>query len=83
MQAPQTSGGEAQSTMKFMNYFFPVMILYLGFTVPAGLSLYWVVNSLLQIIQFYTLDRNFKARLSETVVSDMEENKKLKKKKKK
>ncbi len=81
MQAPQQS--EANNSMKFMNYFFPLMILYLGFTVPAGLSLYWVVNSLLQIVQYYTLDRKFKARLSETVVSDMEENRKLKKKKKK
>ena len=83
MQSPQQTQDDTQKSMKFMNYFFPVMILYLGFTVPAGLSLYWVVNSLLQIIQFYTLDRKFKARLSETVASDMEANRKLRKKKKK
>lgn len=84
MQTPAANADQsANSTMKFMNYFFPVMILYLGFRVPTGLSLYWVVNSLLQIAQFYCIDRNFKVALEESVNSDMEEKKKLRKKKKK
>jgi len=84
MQAPaSTADASANGTMKFMNYFFPLMILYLGFSVPAGLSLYWVVNSLLQIAQFYLIDRKFKTNLEAAVVSDIDEKKKLKKKKKK
>ena len=83
MQPPASQQTDANKSMKFMSYFFPVMILYLGFRVPAGLSLYWVVNSLLQIIQYYTLDRKFKANLEKTVVNDMIEQKIQKKKKKK
>ncbi len=83
MQPPANQQTEENKSMKFMNYFFPIMILYLGFQVPAGLSLYWVVNSLLQIVQYYTLDRKFKANLQKTVAEDMIEQKKIKKKKKK
>ena len=37
--------------MKFMNYVFPIMIFYIGFTVSAGLPLYWLTSSLIGIIQ--------------------------------
>ena len=59
------------------------MILYLGFTVPTGLSLYWVVNSLLQIVQYYVLDRKLKGKLAASVTAGMEEKKHQKRLKKK
>lgn len=39
------------SSMKVMNLTMPVMSGVLCFTLPAGLGLYWVCNSLFQIIQ--------------------------------
>lgn len=84
MQAPSASAqDDSQKTAKMMMYFFPAMILYLGFTVPAGLSLYWVVNSILQVVQFYTLDRKLKGKLAASVAEDMElkRQKRLRKKK--
>lgn len=58
---------EMQSTQKTMLYFFPIMILFFGFQVPAGLSLYWSVNSILQIIQYFTLDKKFKEQLANEI----------------
>lgn len=84
MQAPSSNAqDDSQKTAKMMMYFFPAMILYLGFTVPAGLSLYWVVNSILQVVQFYTLDRKLKGKLAASVAEDMElkRQKRLRKKK--
>ena len=53
--------------LKTMTYFFPIMILFLGFQVPAGLSLYWVINSVLQIVQYFTLDKYYKEQLANEI----------------
>ena len=67
MQVNTGNQGEMQSTQKTMLYFFPLMILFFGFQVPAGLSLYWSVNSILQIIQYFTLDKKFKEQLANEI----------------
>lgn len=64
MQAQSGQKGEMQSSQKTMLYVMPVMILFFAFQVPCGLSLYWTINSVLQIIQFFTLDKVIKERLS-------------------
>ena len=67
MQNNTGAQSEMQSTQKTMLYFFPIMILFFGFQVPAGLSLYWSVNSVLQIIQYFTLDKKFKEQLANEI----------------
>jgi YidC/Oxa1 family membrane protein insertase len=42
----------AQS-MKMMQYFMPVMIAIFGWSVAAGLALYWTVSSIFQAVQQY------------------------------
>ena len=36
--------------MKGMKYIFPVMIVWLARTYPAGLSIYWFIRQLIQIV---------------------------------
>ena len=36
--------------MKGMKYIFPVMIVWLARTYPAGLSIYWFISQLIQIV---------------------------------
>lgn len=38
---------KSQSTTKTMLYLMPIMSLVIGFTLPSGLTLYWIVNSVL------------------------------------
>lgn len=53
------NGGAVQSdaaasvanTSKTMLYFMPIMSLVIGFTLPSGLTLYWIVNNILSGIQ--------------------------------
>ena len=46
--------------MKAMNLMMPLMSLYIGFVMPAGLGIYWITNSVFAMIQeailgkFYT-----------------------------
>jgi YidC/Oxa1 family membrane protein insertase len=57
-QTPETAGmGQMQGMMKMMKYFFPVMIVWMGHTFPAGLTLYWFIGNLFTIGQFQILTR--------------------------
>lgn len=42
---------KANSSTKVMLYMMPLMSLWIGFTVPAALSIYWLVQGILGIIQ--------------------------------
>jgi YidC/Oxa1 family membrane protein insertase len=50
--APAPNDPTAQS-MKMMQYFMPVMIAIFGWSVAAGLALYWTVSSIFQAVQQY------------------------------
>ncbi len=71
MQPKQQSNADnpAASSTKMMTYFMPLMILWIGFSVPAGLSLYWVINSLLQILQHFTIDKNAKLKIATEIAA--------------
>ncbi|HPD90335.1 MAG: YidC/Oxa1 family membrane protein insertase [Anaerovoracaceae bacterium] len=48
-QTPE-SMGQMAPMMKVMKYFFPVMIVWMGRTFPAGLTLYWFIGTGAQIL---------------------------------
>lgn len=51
--------------MKMMRYFFPVMIVWMGRSFPAGLTVYWFVGTTLQILQTRILNQWKKKKLAE------------------
>ncbi len=56
MKLTQSSSGSAAAgsmggSMKVMQYFMPIMIVWMGRTLPAGLCLYWLVSYIFQIAQ--------------------------------
>jgi YidC/Oxa1 family membrane protein insertase len=60
MNTPETGGmgaGQMQGMMKMMKYFFPVMIVWMGHTFPAGLTLYWFIGNIFTIVQYQILSR--------------------------
>jgi YidC/Oxa1 family membrane protein insertase len=60
MNTPETGGmaaGQMQGMMKMMKYFFPVMIVWMGHTFPAGLTLYWFIGNIFTIGQYQILTR--------------------------
>ena len=59
-QAQNTStqmNNQMSGMMKMMRYFFPIMIVWMGRTFPAGLALYWVIGNLFTILQSQILNR--------------------------
>lgn len=58
-QSSMSAGANAQQTaimMKMMKYFFPIMILWMARSYPAGLAVYWFGSQVIQI--FYNMRFN-------------------------
>ena len=58
-QSTMNTGGAAQQTAfmtKIMKYFFPIMILWMARSYPAGLAVYWFGSQVIQI--FYNMRFN-------------------------
>lgn len=53
MNTGAQASGQAAQTQKMMTYMMPLMILMIGISLPAGLALYWVMSSLVTIVQNY------------------------------
>ena len=51
-------GGSAQQTQKMMTILMPLMIGFISFTLPSGLTLYWFTSTLLGIGHQYIINRN-------------------------
>ncbi len=50
-QSNTGANGAANTSMKAMQYFMPVMIVWMGRTLPAGLCIYWIISYIFQIFQ--------------------------------
>lgn len=46
-----TTANQQDPTQNMMKYFFPIMIFWMGRSFPAGLTLYWVISNLFQVVQ--------------------------------
>lgn len=57
-QSSDTAAAMA-SMQKNMNYFFPVMTIFIGLSLPAALALYWVTTTAFGILQQYIMKRSF------------------------
>ena len=51
--AAASKGDPTQQTMKTMQYIMPLFTVFIGWTFPSGLALYWTVSSIFQAIQQY------------------------------
>jgi len=51
--AAASKSDPTQQTMKTMQYIMPLFTVFIGWTFPSGLALYWTVSSIFQAIQQY------------------------------
>ena len=51
---------QAAQTNKIMMWTMPVMSLWIGFTVPAGLSVYWFVGGVIRMVQDFLLTKHYR-----------------------
>ncbi|MEG2869486.1 MAG: YidC/Oxa1 family membrane protein insertase [Terrisporobacter sp.] len=64
MQKLMMPKDQQQGSMQVMTYVMSGMMLFWGFTFPAGLTLYWTVGNLFAIAQQYLVMNPLKAKLA-------------------
>lgn len=62
MQVAQT-GVEPMQQNKMLNYMMPLMSVWFGFILPAGVGLYWIASNAFAILQEYLLSKYFISRM--------------------
>lgn len=55
----------AARSNRMMMWMMPLMSLWIGFTLPAALGVYWIVNSLLYAIQEKVLTKYYKSHMED------------------
>lgn len=66
-----------QMSSKVMMFMMPLMSLWIAFSVPAGVGMYWIVSNLLMFVQTLALNKFFNpAEMAEKAKKEMEEKKK-------
>ena len=80
---PQAANGNDQmaNQMKMMNLMMPLMSLFICFTVPVGLGIYWICSALVRGIQQFFVNRHIENLDLEAVMAKNEEKAKNKRKK--
>ena len=80
---PQATNGNDQmaNQMKMMNLMMPLMSLFICFTVPVGLGIYWSCSALLRGIQQFFVNRHIENLDLEAVMAKNEEKAKKKREK--
>ncbi len=75
---PPKPDGTPNTTGKSMLYIMPLMSVWIGFMLPAGLTLYWIVNNILSAAQEPLLNAIAKKRYGNFTVEPEEPEKKPK-----
>ena len=56
-QPQSDSENDMANSMKTMTYMMPLMSVFLGFTLPAGLGLYWAVSAFVRCVQQVVINK--------------------------
>ncbi len=64
--------------MKMMNKTMPLMSLFMCFTVPVGLGIYWVMSSVVRLVQQFFLNKHFEKIDLDDIIKKNEEKAKKK-----
>ena len=61
----QPTEGQAAASNKMMLWMMPLMSLWIGFTLPAALGVYWIAQSAFSAVQEYLLGKFYNGKLEE------------------
>ena len=73
---PTSTEGQSEQMaqqMKTMNLMMPLMSLFIAFSVPVGLGLYWIAGAVVRIIQQYFLNKHFEKIDLESIIEKNKE----------
>ena len=71
---------QAQSMTKSMNVMMPLMTGFFTFSLPSGIGIYWIISSVMQIVQQFIITKFFEGKEDDFVVKVPDKNRKRSKK---
>ncbi len=71
--ATDNQNDQMAQQMKTMNIMMPLMSLFICFTVPVGLGLYWIAGALVRIVQQFFLNKHFEKIDLESIIEKNKE----------
>lgn len=77
---PAATNEQSSQMMSSMNIMMPLMTGFFTFTLPSGIGIYWIISSVMQIVQQYTINKFFDRKEDDFVVKVPEKNRKGSKK---
>lgn len=58
------------NSMKSMTYTMPLMTLFMGFTLPAGLGIYWAASAIVRCIQQLAINKYLSTKSVEDIIAE-------------
>ena len=71
---------QAQSMTKSMNLMMPLLTGWFTFSLPSGIGIYWIISSVMQIVQQFLITKFFEGKEDDSVVKVPDKNRKRSKK---
>ena len=71
------------ASMKTMTYTMPLFSVFLGFTLPAGLGLYWAVSAVVRCVQQVAINKYLQTKSLDDMIKENQEKSCKKKREKK
>lgn len=69
-QATDTGDNQMAASMKSMNYTMPMISVIMGFTLPAGLGLYWGASAVVRTIQMVIVNKYLGKKTVEELIEE-------------
>ncbi len=66
--ATDNQNDQMAQQMKTMNVMMPLMSLFIAFTVPVGLGLYWIAGAIVRCVQMFFLNKHFEKIDLESII---------------
>lgn len=56
----ESAAGAVAGSMKTMNLIMPLMSLWIGYSMPAGMSIYWITQAIVGVVQEFFLTKHYR-----------------------
>lgn len=68
--ASKDSNDPMMASMKSMTYTMPLLSVFMGFTLPAGLGLYWAVSAVVRCCQMLAINKYLSTKTTEDLIEE-------------
>lgn len=72
-QPESDPNNQMASSMKTMTYTMPLFSVFLGFTLPAGLGLYWAVSAIVRCVQQLIINKYLSTKSTDDLIKENQE----------